>query len=247
MENLRIYGLIGYPLGHSFSKKYFTGKFFDEGIENAVYENFPLNEIEAFEELICDQKSLCGLNVTIPFKEAILPFLDDLSYEAAAIGAVNCISIRDGVLKGHNTDHAGFSQSLQGILPDAQVKALVLGTGGSSKAVSFALEKLGISYLQISRSNDENKISYDQIDSSLIEEYQLIVNTTPLGMFPDTEAKPDLPYDALSERNILFDLIYNPEESLFLSEGIQRGARVKNGYEMLCLQAELSWQIWNES
>ncbi len=243
---MRKFGLIGYPLGHSFSKKYFTEKFADEFINDTVYENFELPQIDGLKKVIAENPELRGLNVTIPYKEAVIRYLDELSDDALEIGAVNTIKISSGKLKGFNTDYIGFMRSLIPLLKPTHKKALILGTGGSSLAVKYALEKIGLEYLLVSRNPfEENEISYDSITEEILQEHTLLVNTTPVGMFPDVSKAPEIPYQFLNEQHLLFDLIYNPEETLFLQKGKEQGAMIKNGSEMLALQAEEAWKIWN--
>ena len=242
------YGLIGYPLGHSFSINYFNQKFADEGI-NAKYINFEIPDIENLIEVLHLNPELKGLNVTIPYKEKVLEYLDVVSPEARAIGAVNVIRvIHEGSkirLKGFNSDVIGFTQSIEPMLEKHHKKALILGTGGASKAVSFGLETFGLETVFVSRYQRPNTICYEDITPEVVREYSVIVNCTPLGMFPNTEVCPPLPYEALDEKNILYDLIYNPDETLFMKRGAERGANVKNGLEMLLLQAFASWEFWN--
>lgn len=243
---MKQFGLIGYPLSHSFSKKYFTDKFENEHISNCQYDNYPLKEINEFSDLVANT-SLVGLNVTIPYKQAVIPFLNDLDAEAEAIGAVNTIQIRNKKLKGFNTDVYGFIESLMPfILERNHLKALILGTGGASKAVTFGLKKLHIPYMYVSRHSRDNGMTYDALTIDLIKEHHLIINTTPLGMFPNVGTAPSIPYDGIGEEHILYDLVYNPEETLFLVKGKERGAQTKNGLEMLHLQAEKAWEIWNK-
>ncbi|MBK7504979.1 MAG: shikimate dehydrogenase [Bacteroidetes bacterium] len=242
---LKKYGLIGYPLSHSFSKGYFTEKFKKEGIENAAYETYPLEKISDFTTLLQNNPELVGLNVTIPYKEAIIPYLDELSEEAKKIGAVNTIKIINGKKIGYNSDVVGFEKSLIQHLKPTHNKALVLGTGGAAKAVWFVLEKLNIPYLKVSRTASENIIAYDTISIDLVKEYPLIINTTPLGMSPKLETKPDIPYQALTKNHFLYDLVYNPQTTLFLEMGQKMGATIQNGLPMLHGQAERSWELWN--
>ena len=242
---LKKYGLIGYPLSHSFSKGYFTEKFKKEGIENAAYETYPLEKISDFTTLLQNNPELVGLNVTIPYKEAIIPYLDELSEEAKKIGAVNTIKIINGKKIGYNSDVVGFEKSLLQHLKPTHNKALVLGTGGAAKAVWFVLEKLNIPYLKVSRTASENIIAYDTISIDLVKEYPLIINTTPLGMSPKLETKPDIPYQALTKNHFLYDLVYNPQTTLFLEMGQKMGATIQNGLPMLHGQAERSWELWN--
>ncbi len=237
---MRLFGLIGKPLGHSFSAGYFKEKFSKEYISDAAYQNFEIEHIDAFPQLLEDRPDLCGLNVTIPYKESVLPHLTGLSDAAKAIGAVNCIHIQSGKLVGHNTDYLGFLRSLKPLLKAHHKQALILGTGGSSKAVAYALDKLGIEYTFVSREPKEGQLSYEEISTLPY----VIINTTPLGMRPLQEHKPALSYEQLTDKHLLFDLIYNPEETLFLEAGKAAGAITKNGLEMLKIQAEESWKIW---
>ena len=242
---MKRYGLIGYPLSHSFSQRYFTEKFDREGIRDCSYSNFPLSSIDELSGVLADTE-LCGLNVTIPYKQQVMSFLDALSPVVAAIGACNCIKIAGGVRTGYNTDVVGFRQSLiKHLLPHHQ-QALILGTGGAAKAVEWVLGELGISYRSVTRRPrpETDDLGYGDVDAALLENHKLIINTTPLGMHPNTEECPPLPYAALGQRHYLFDLIYNPGRTLFLQKGEARGAAVENGHEMLVLQAEESWRIW---
>ena len=245
---MRHYGLIGYPLGHSFSVSYFTEKFAREGIQ-ARYRNYPLKDLAAFPDLVKSDGDLTGLNVTVPYKQKIIPYLQALSGTAESIGAVNTISFRhtgDGLrLTGDNTDAAGFRRSLEEHLEGHHGSALVLGTGGSSKAVCFVLEQLGIPYELVSRSGGEHRMAYEQLEAERVTETPLIINTTPLGMHPAIEGFPAIPYDKLTPRHLLFDLVYNPPLTRFLALGKERGAAIVNGYDMLVYQAEASWKIWH--
>lgn len=234
------YGLIGRKLGHSFSPSYFRQKF-EENDLDAEYVLYELDQIEKVVDIF--KEGINGLNVTIPYKNAILPFLNHIDIAAREIGAVNCIHNSNGQFIGYNTDWLGFTQSLKENLGDARPAALVLGSGGSSRAVQYSLKKLGISYTVVSRS--ENGIGYDALNETIIRSNQLIINTTPLGMFPDTKVAPKIPYEYIDDQHFLFDLIYNPEKTLFLTLGFERGARIQNGWPMLKYQAEASWQIWN--
>ena len=245
---MKRYGLIGYPLSHSFSQRYFTEKFDREGIRDCSYSNFPLSSIDELPGVLADAE-LCGLNVTIPYKQQVMSFLDVLSPVVAAIGACNCIKIAGGVRTGYNTDVVGFSQSLVKHLEPHHRQALILGTGGAAKAVEWVLGELGISYRSVTRRPrpETGDLGYGDVDAAVLETHTLLINTTPLGMHPKTEECPPLPYAALGPRHYLFDLIYNPERTLFLQKGAARGATVENGHEMLVLQAEESWRIWQES
>ncbi len=247
---MKKYGLLGYPLGHSFSRDFFNRKFQDENID-AEYLNFEIPEIGFAKEIILENLELCGLNVTIPYKQLIIPYLNDLSEEAQAIGAVNVIRItRNGKklhLKGFNSDVIGFVKSIQPLLEPHHKKALILGcTGGASKAVRYGLEtKLNLEVKGVSRRPSESNITYNDVTPELLEEYTVIVNCTPIGMYPHVNECPELPYEALTSKHLLYDLIYNPEETLFLQKGAKQGAKIKNGMEMLLLQAIASWEIWN--
>lgn len=243
---MKAYGLIGYPLTHSFSEKYFAEKFAKEGITDSSYRLFELAEINQFSRLLQSQPDLKGLNVTIPHKEAVIPFLDELDEETARIGAVNVIKIDGGRTKGFNSDYQGFKISLENFLaPASRVQALVLGTGGASKAVNAALRHLQIPYQEVSRNSQAGRLTYQDITPAVLADYHLIINTTPLGTYPKTDTFPELPYQALTPQHYLFDLVYNPAETVFLRKGREAGAKTQNGYEMLVLQAEVSWQIWN--
>lgn len=243
-------GLIGYPLGHSFSKKYYLEKFRNEGIKNIDYDLYPLSTIEEFPSLYLNNPEFYGVNVTIPYKQDVMQYLTELSEEAKEIAAVNCIQIRhetDGVkLKGFNTDAYGFEKSLEPLLKPNHSKALIFGNGGATKAVAYSLKKLGIDFKIVSRAKTEENLSYEDLTEELIQNTPLLINCTPLGTFPKTEECPALPYHAISSEHLLYDLIYNPEETLFLKKGKERGAAIKNGYEMLVLQAEKNWEIWNQ-
>jgi shikimate dehydrogenase len=246
---MRVYGLIGYPVTHSFSKQYFTQKFIDEGLKDVRYELFSLPDIKNFLSLVRNTQNLVGLNVTIPHKETVMPFLHILSDEAQEIGAVNVVKInqikKNLFLEGYNTDHLGFSAALKPFIKQKPERALVLGTGGASKAVVYALSKLKIQSTLVSRSSANNLLTYQDIDAEVIKGHQLIVNCTPVGMHKLKKEMPALPYEALSAKHILFDLIYNPEETEFLKAGKKMGAKTLNGSTMLETQAELSWEIWN--
>ncbi|QNF33163.1 shikimate dehydrogenase [Adhaeribacter swui] len=243
---MKEYGLIGFPLSHSFSQKYFTEKFKNSGITDCRYELFELSDINQFPNLIQSRPLLRGINVTIPYKQAIIPFLDELETVAAGIGAINVIKFENGKLKGYNSDYQGFMQSLQNFYPiNAQSQALVLGTGGAAKAVTAALDHLGIAYKQVSRNPAINQLNYEQLTPEVLQQYPLIINTTPLGTYPRVDTAPPIRYEALSAQHYLYDLVYNPAETEFLKRGKAAEAQIKNGYEMLVLQAEVAWQIWN--
>ena len=244
------YGLIGYPLGHSFSISYFNQKFEDEGID-AKYENFEISSIDQLQEVLDTNPNLKGLNVTIPYKEKVMAYLDSITPEAQAIGAVNVIRVwQDGKnlkLKGYNSDVIGFTQSIEPMIdPNWHKKALILGTGGASKAINYGLKSLGLETVYVSRYERPGTIQYASITPEVVKEYNVIVNCTPVGIYPHTEECPPLPYEAMDHHTILYDLIYNPDETLFMKRGRQQGAEVKNGLEMLLLQAFASWEFWHE-
>lgn len=239
------FGLIGYPLTHSFSQRFFTEKFAREKITDAVYENFPLKDMDELHQVLRQHADLCGLNVTIPYKKLVLTFLTGASEAVQKMGACNCIKISGDQLFGYNTDVFGFEKSLLRFLQPHHRKALILGTGGASAAVEFVLQKLGIDYLFVSRTASENAISYAMLDEQVMATHQLIINTTPLGMYPKVEECPAIPYQYLTAQHHLYDLVYNPAETTFLMHGKLQGATIQNGEEMLVLQAEESWRIWN--
>lgn len=244
---MRLFGLIGYPLSHSFSKGFFTEKFQREGITGCSYENFPIPSITGFPALFDEHPALEGLNVTIPYKRDVIRYLDELSSAAEAIGAVNCVRKRDGRLMGFNTDVIGFRRSLEPLLQAQHTHALVLGAGGAAKAVVYALKELGIAVKVVSRQDAHDTIHYEALDKVMVDTHRLIVNTTPLGMYPNMSEAPPVPYEYIGPEHLLYDLVYNPAETLFMQEGLKRGAAVKNGLEMLILQAEASWDIWNDA
>lgn len=241
-----LYGLIGHPLGHSFSKDFFNQKFQTENID-AQYLNFDIPTIELLNEVLTRQQ-IKGLNVTIPYKEKVIPFLDELSEEAKSIGAVNVIKVYQQEnkirLKGFNTDVIGFTESLQPLLNPTHKKALILGTGGASKAVQFGLQQLNIEPLFVSRRSCDNTLTYSQLTFKVMKEHTVVINCTPVGMHPHTDECPEIPYEFIGEGHILYDLVYNPEETLFLKKGKAVGATTKNGLEMLLLQAKAAWNIW---
>ena len=248
MAENRLFGLIGYPLSHSFSKRYFTEKFEREGIPNCRYELFPLQNIEELPALVETHKDLVGLNVTIPYKKQVIPFLQEIDGEAAAVGAINTIKIENGRLKGYNSDVYGFEVSLLKLLGKVyeleNLDALILGTGGAAKAVAFVLSRLGIGFTFVSRNVGEDRIRYEELDQAIMQKHRLIVNTTPLGMSPNVDAAPAIPYQWLGENHFLYDLVYNPPVTAFMQQGKDRNCQVENGLEMLHLQAERSWEIW---
>lgn len=248
---MHLYGLIGYPLEHSYSADYFTEKFHREKLPDHKYRLFPLKHIDELKQLIASKPELRGLNVTIPYKQSVLQFLDETDPVASETQAVNCLRIGhypSGLhLRGFNTDVYGFGEALKPHLKEHHKKALILGTGGSSKAVAYVLEKLHVEYLFVSRNPATgHQIGYDHLDEKKLQEYLLIINTTPLGMYPDVSGYPPLPYHLTGKNHLLFDLVYNPEKTPFLKKGEAQGADTVNGLEMFRLQAERSWQIWNE-
>jgi shikimate dehydrogenase len=250
-----IYGIIGRPLGHSFSKPYFERKFIETGLAGHRYYNFPLNSISELPDVLAEYPGLAGFNVTIPYKKEIIPLLDEISDDARAIGAVNCVKVSGGKLYGHNTDAYGFRVGLEKLLgiqvlnnsrPLPQLPdALVLGSGGASAAVCHVLSEFKIQFLNISRIKKIDNLIYSELSPSVMDSHRLIINTTPLGTWPDAEAKPDIPYECVGEGHFLYDLVYNPPLTAFLAEGKLRGATVLNGETMLRAQAEKSWEIWN--
>jgi shikimate dehydrogenase len=247
---MKKYGLIGYPLGHSFSKTFFNQKFQSEKID-AEYVNFEIENVRDLKKIIRENPALCGLNVTLPHKVAVMPLLDSISENAKDIGAVNVIKFRKGLfgklkLEGYNSDIIGFIKSIEPILNEKHRKALILGTGGSSKAIYHGLKQLRIPAVHVSRTGKKECFTYKEITREIIEKYTVIVNTTPVGMYPKVDECPDIPYQYLTPDHILYDLLYNPDETLFMKKGKAQGATVKNGLEMLLLQAFVSWKIWNE-
>ena len=250
---MRQFGLIGYPLSHSFSQKFFTEKFLQENIVNAKYDNFPIPSIESFAGLWKENPNLEGLNVTIPYKKEVIPFLQHSSAVVQEINACNCIRKFNGELYGYNTDVIGFEKSLLPFLQPHHTHALILGTGGASAAVQWVLQKLNIQFQLVSRNtntieaNTEMKasLSYDQLAASVIESHTLIINTSPLGMYPNTNEAPPIAYEGITAQHHLYDLVYNPIETLFMKNGLAKGATVQNGLAMLHIQAEESWAIWN--
>lgn len=247
---MKKFGLIGYPLGHSFSKNFFNEKFRSENI-CAEYVNFEIPTIEDFKKVLKANPTLCGLNVTIPYKEQVIGYLDELDKDAAAIGAVNVIKIdrSKGKLKliGYNSDVLGFTQSIEGLLEPHHKKALILGTGGASKAINYGLKQLGLETLFVSRNrHNDNTITYSELTPEIMNDYKVIVNCTPVGMYPKADECPDIPYECLTPEHLLYDLLYNPDTTLFMKKGSDNGAIVKNGLEMLLLQAFGAWDIWNK-
>ena len=246
-KNHKIYGLIGYPLGHSFSKGYFNQKFQSEGID-AEYVNFEIADVKLLMEIISETPNLSGLNVTIPYKEQVIPLLDEIDEDAKKIGAVNVIKIihgRQGLkLKGYNSDVIGFCDSIKEFVSPSRNKALILGTGGAAKAICYGLEKMGVTTQLVSRHKSARTLTYEELTNADIAGHNIIVNTTPLGMYPHTENCPDIPYRFLTKDHVCYDLLYNPDETLFMKKAKQQGATVKNGLEMLLLQAFVSYEIW---
>ena len=242
------YGLIGYPLGHSFSQSYFNEKFQNENID-ALYENFEIPSIENFPEIIETNPNLRGLNVTIPYKEKVISYLDVISPEAREIGAVNVIKVerkgKSTYLTGYNSDVIGFTRSIEPLIEKYHKRALILGTGGASKAVNYGVKSHGSEAVLVSRQSKHDTICYEDITPKVIKEYNVIVNCTPLGMFPHTDECPNLPYEAMNTQTLLYDLIYNPDTTMFMQKGAEHGATVKNGLEMLLLQAFASWEFWH--
>ncbi len=244
---MRRFGLIGFPLSHSFSQKYFTGKFEKENIKDCVYENFSLPDISGLSDLLKTYPDLEGLNITIPHKQKVMTFLDEANNVVQKTGACNCIKISKGKLSGYNTDVAGFSISLQSKLLPRHRKALILGKGGAAKAVAYVLSELGIEFLYAVRRNPDeaDTVLFSDLDEELIRNHRLIINTTPLGTFPEMNSFPPIPYQFISPDHYLYDLVYNPPKTVFLQKGEENGAIIQNGADMLAIQAEESWKIWN--
>lgn len=244
---MKKFGLIGHPLTHSFSKEYFTNKFIKENIKDCEYHVFDIPTIDKLDSILKQNPELKGLNVTIPYKESIIKFLDKIDEEAQKIGAVNTIKIENNRLIGFNTDYFGFKKSLKPFIEITQERALILGTGGASKAVYFALTSLNINCLFVSRTpKQDNEIAYEEVNEYVLKHHQIIVNTTPVGTYPNINSKPAIDYNFITNKHLLYDLVYNPSQTAFLIEGKKRGAIVLNGYQMLQLQAEKSWEIWNK-
>lgn len=245
---MRLFGLIGYPLSHSFSKTYFTDKFKATGYNDCSYQNFEVADIKTLHDVMLSNSNLLGLNITIPYKTAILPLLDELDEEAAIIGAVNTIHRQSGLWKGYNTDAFGFQESLLPLLKSHHRRALIIGTGGASRAVAFVLSKLNISYIFISRTPDQTNaqvVGFNDVDHNMMTDHLLIINTTPLGMMPLTNNFPPIPYEYINKNHLVYDLIYNPQITIFLKHALKHGASIKNGLQMLQLQADKAWNIWN--
>ena len=247
-NNKRNFGLIGKDISYSFSENYFANKFKDQNITDANYQNFDIQTIEDFDKKVLKTKALAGLNVTIPYKESIIPFLDKLDKKAKKIGAINTIKFtKKGNLKGYNTDIYGFKKAIKPHLKKQHKKALILGTGGASKAIAFVLKELNIDFHFVSRqASKKASYTYDTLSEQIISDHQIIINCSPVGTFPDITDAPKIPYNGIQDTHILFDLIYNPSETVFLKEGKQKGAKTLNGYDMLVFQAEKSWKIWNK-
>lgn len=245
---MRLFGLIGFPLSHSFSKKYFDTKFEKEQLTDCRFENFPLSSIRELRPQVLDRyPELAGLAVTIPYKHEVLRYLDDTSALPATLPACNCILVKDGRLRGFNTDYIGFEKSISPLLKPHHRLALVLGTGGAAAAVTYALEKMGIAYQVVSRQVKEGvSYTYENLSDAIIKTHTVIINTTPLGMYPETETFPPLPYASITGDHLLYDLVYNPSLTMFLQKGAEQGAVIQNGEKMLLLQAEENWRIWNQ-
>ncbi len=243
---MKRYGLIGYPLSHSFSQRYFSEKFVKESIEGAVYENYSIPKIDELKGILEHQQDICGFNVTIPYKKEVLAFLSASSKVVKEIGACNCVKVENGKLTGHNTDVVGFEQSLLPYLKDHHRNALILGTGGAAAAVAYVLDQRSISFQYVSRKKAATSLTYEELDEVVMSTHTLIINTTPLGMSPLVDEYPPVPYQWMNQQHHCFDLIYNPVETLFLQKAKATGATTQNGAEMLVIQAEESWRIWNE-
>lgn len=245
---MKIYGLVGYPLGHSFSQKYFSEKFLVENITDCQYQNFELKDLDKEIPRLKILSNLYGLNVTIPYKTQIISYLDELTDECREMNACNCIKINNGKWIGYNTDVTGFEKSFLPHLKSYHKKALILGTGGASKAVAFVLKKLGIEFLMVTRNKEKSssEINYDDISEKVLADCNIVINTTPVGMFPNVDAYPMLPYEYITDQFYFFDLIYNPAKTLFLSKAEEKGAVIENGEKMLIIQAEESWKIWGQ-
>ena len=245
---MKKYGLIGHPLNHSFSQRYFKKKFLDEGLNNCIYTNYDLNDLNELTDLLINNNELEGLNITIPYKEKVIPFLDGIDDTAKKIGSVNVIKFLKGKLIGYNSDYIAFRETLKKWLPNLNYNAIILGSGGSSKAVMYALIDLGIPFYIISRRSSLKTISYQELKNkkNLLSKSKLIINTTPLGMYPNVNSLPKIPYELISNKHYLYDLVYNPEKTKFLKMGEKNNSKIKNGLEMLYLQANLSWNYWNK-
>jgi shikimate dehydrogenase len=242
---MRLFGLLGYPLSHSFSQNFFSEKFAQEGITDCTYRNYSIPDIEELPGILEKYPELEGLNVTIPYKKQVIPFLTGVSPVVEAIGACNCIHIRNGERIGYNTDVVGFARSLQPFVQPQHSRALILGTGGASAAVAYVLREMNIAFQYVSRHPAPGVLAYEALNRPVMEAHHLLINTTPLGMYPDISASPPIPYEWIGPQHHLYDLIYNPAETVFLAKGRAQGATIQNGLEMLQLQAEESWRIWN--
>ena len=248
-EKNKLYGLLGKNISYSFSRGYFSEKFEKLGYNKThQYVNFDLQHIEELATVLKkDKETLAGINVTIPYKQDVMMYLDSIDEDAKKIGAVNTLKfLEDGTIKGFNTDYYGFKNSIQPLMKPYNTKALILGSGGASKAIGYAFEKMGIAYKFVSRTKKDNILTYSELNKSIIDDYTIIVNSTPLGTYPNIETCPDIPYEHLSDKHLLYDLTYNPEVTTFLRLGKEKGATIKNGYQMLELQAEKSWEIWGK-
>ena len=244
---MRLFGLIGYPLAQSFSKKYFDEKFSREGMTDCVFQNFPIDTIASLPQLLNEHPQLEGLAVTIPYKQSVIPFLSEIKIPAG-LDACNCIRISKGNLTGYNTDYIGFEKSFTPLLSSHHTRALVLGNGGATAAVIFVLKQLEIPYTIVSRQlHHGSKLTYEQVDAACIAEHTIIINTTPVGMYPHLDQSPSIPYAAITSKHLLYDLVYNPDKTQFLLKGEGQGAQIKNGGDMLVLQAEENWRIWNDA
>ena len=246
MSEKRLFGIIGFPLTHSFSERYFNNKFEAEGIKDAYFKPFSIEHIESVKEILASHSDLNGFAITIPHKKAILPFLNESTQEVKRMGACNCVRVKDGVLTGFNTDVIGFEQSFIKKLQPHHKKALILGSGGAAAAVEFVLQKLGIDYRFVSRNknDDATNLTYEELNQKVFTDYTVVINTTPLGTFPKVDEAPAIPYHLLTTNHYLFDLVYNPAETKFLRLGKEQGAAIENGYEMLVIQAEANWKLW---
>lgn len=244
---MQLFGLIGHPLTHSFSKKYFDQKIIEEQISNCSFLNFDIPQIKLLKSLIQQNPAMQGFAITIPYKQQIIPYLDWLSEDVQQMQACNCVKIVEGKLYGYNTDVIGFEKSFTQLLKPQHVKALILGTGGAAQAVKFTLKKLGIQYANVSRNEIANGLTYDDLNEAILEEHTIIINTTPLGTFPKINECPAIPYQYITPQHYLFDLVYNPPLTQFLLKGKEQGASIKNGYDMLTIQAEENWKIWNST
>jgi shikimate dehydrogenase len=243
---LQLYGIIGYPLVQSFSQPYFRNKFVVENIVETDYLTFPIHSIDLFPQILIDHPTLKGLNVTMPYKETVLSYIHKITAAVAACGATNCLKIQDGTITAYNTDVIGFEQSLRPLLQAHHTKALVLGTGGAAKAVAYVLKKIGVEFLYVSRGVSTHTLNYNDISKDIIAAYTVIINASPSGMLPNAGTFPPLPYTAITPQHLLYDLVYKPAETIFLQKGKEQGAIVKNGFEMLELQAEAAWAIWHK-